>query len=86
MTVIDNKEYGDSNFTNVLNVTGGVQDGQAVPVTYQSSNTEFATVSNSGEVTIKKPTPAQGSVTITAKLDTTNDYYEYATGKSRCNI
>ena len=71
--------YGNSNFTNALTITGGAP-GQDVPVIYESSNTEFATVSSSGEVTIKKPTPAQGSVTITAKLDTTN--YEYATGNS----
>ena len=43
-TSIDNKEYGDSNFTNALTITGGVQDGQAVPVTYESNNTDVATV------------------------------------------
>ena len=78
-TSIDNKEYGDSDFTNELtiNVTEGVLNGKPVPVTLESNDTDVATVSSSGEVIIKKP----GSTTIKASLSS-NDYYEYATGNS----
>ncbi len=62
---IVNKKYGDSNYTIVANHAVG--DGD---VTYSSSNTNVATVDNSGTVTIV----GVGTATITATAAETSDY------------
>ena len=69
-TATVNKNTGDSPFTNELTKTG---DGT---VTYESSNTDVATVNESGEVTIK----AAGTTTITATVaDGANYTYDSKT-------
>ena len=62
------KKFGDASFTNELTLTG---DAKA---TYESSNTNVATVSATGEVTIK----GDGTATIKATVADT-DNYTYAT-------
>ena len=61
------KTYGDKNFTQTVTCSAG--DGK---ITYSSSNTNVATVNNSGTVTIL----SAGTTTITAMASETTNYSE----------